>query len=98
VPLQQLQAQKLLAHAARKLKRRGWFSPNQSFNPANPSRLQTWRLLQWVQQSRRGFSRLVDLIARVNKSGNTAFLFSTHNEDIAAQCTSRIGIRDGQIS
>ncbi|WP_252731210.1 ABC transporter ATP-binding protein [Lentibacter algarum] len=42
--------------------------------------------------------QVMDLITRVNKSENTAFLISTHDEDIAAQCTSRIEIRDGRIS
>jgi len=42
--------------------------------------------------------QVIDLIKRVNKSENTAFLISTHDEDIAAKCTSRIEIRDGRIS
>lgn len=42
--------------------------------------------------------QVMALIKRVNKSENTTFLISTHDEDIAAQCTSQIEIRDGQIS
>ena len=42
--------------------------------------------------------QVMDLIKRVNKSENTTFLTSTHDEDIAEQCTSRIEIRDGQIT
>jgi len=40
----------------------------------------------------------MELIKSVNRSKNTTFLISTHDEGIADQCESRVEIRDGHIS
>lgn len=41
--------------------------------------------------------QVMDLIKQVNERENTTFLISTHNENIARQCESRVEIRDGRI-
>ncbi|WP_417481934.1 ABC transporter ATP-binding protein [Maricaulis sp.] len=42
--------------------------------------------------------QVMDLIKTVNEREKTTFLISTHDEGIAAQCESRVEIRDGRIS
>lgn len=41
--------------------------------------------------------QVMDLLAEINRESQTTFLISTHDEQIAARCSHRILIRDGEI-
>ncbi len=46
---------------------------------------------------RKSADQVIGLIHRINQSTGTSFIISTHDEHIAAQCSSRIGLLDGLI-